>query len=375
MLEMLQIEFYKEWNRKYGECKEEKMKIAMVPFGLSRKSIKKGEEVMRKVLFVLLFVVAALVLVSGQSYAVSGQCGGCHTMHNSQNGTSMNYNGSGTPNAVLLRGDCLGCHAQNTASNGPSSANSIPPQVLHTNATDLAGGNFDNVVANMGRGHNVAGLTSADTYNTAPGGTQTQQVTCAGGNGAVNTGCHGETTGAAGISSNMMTAMAGSHHNNAGTNSQLNVATTVANSYRFLLGVKGTEDTDWQHTVSATDHNEYFSDNPDAAGFGISKLCARCHTNFHDTAATQSAGEWIRHPTEITIGATYATNYTATYSPTVPVGRTAVAAVSGTVAATDTVVCMSCHVAHGSPYADAIRWDYANNVTGDGVGCNKCHAK
>lgn len=354
------------------------MKDQHFELGLERKSNTKGEEVMKKTLFVLLFVVAALVLVSGQSYAISGACGGCHTMHNSQNGTSMNYNGSGTPNAVLLRGDCLGCHAQNTASNGPSSANSIPPQVLHTNGTNLAGGNFSYVAGGTattnGKGHNVNGIPgmSTDTYNTAPGGSQTLQVTCAGGNGAgVVTGCHGT-----GTSANMMTAMAGSHHNNAGTNSQLNTATTVANSYRFLLGVKGTEDTDWQHTSSATDHNEYFSDNPDAAGFGISKLCASCHTNFHDSTATSLGGEWIRHPTEIGIGATYATNYTATYSPTVPVGRLVVAAVSGTVASTDTVICMSCHVAHGSPFADAIRWDYANNTTGQvGVGCNKCHAK
>jgi len=41
------------------------------------------------------------------------------------------------------------------------------------------------------------------------------------------------------------------------------------------------------------------------------------------------------------------------------------------------VTCISCHRAHGSQYADLLRWDYAtmtahNGTTGN-VGCFQCH--
>ena len=45
---------------------------------------------------------------------VNGPCSNCHTMHNSQNGLVMNYDGDPAPNPFLTRGSCIGCHSQNT---------------------------------------------------------------------------------------------------------------------------------------------------------------------------------------------------------------------------------------------------------------------
>ena len=77
-------------------------------------------------------------------------------------------------------------------------------------------------------------------------------------------------------------------------------------------------------------------------------------------------------------------SYTA-YDIEAPVGRTI--AELGTnagnvVAAAEEriVLCVSCHRAHGSPYADPLRWDYANmdvgttSATYAGTGCFACHS-
>ncbi|CAD7777663.1 MAG: hypothetical protein KIIPBIDF_00920 [Candidatus Methanoperedenaceae archaeon GB50] len=84
-------------------------------------------------------IVGVMFLFSGVAVAkVSGPCVNCHTMHNSQGGSPMNYDESEGANKALTRGDCLGCHGQNQATN---LINSIP-QVLHTATIDLPGGNF-----------------------------------------------------------------------------------------------------------------------------------------------------------------------------------------------------------------------------------------
>lgn len=344
------------------------MKITMVPFGLSRKSIKKGEEVMKKVLFVVLFVVAALVLVSGQSYAAV--CSSCHTMHNSQNGTAVDPAG---PNPVLLIGSCLGCHAQVTASNVVTGI----PQVRHTNATDLAAGNFTDVNTADANGHNVLGLKAQDgaLALTPPGGTgaMASLLTCAG-----TLGCHGNRTNA-----NQMTDISGSHHNNnavAATTAGYADATdanpqiALGQSYRFLSGVQGWEAAAWTNTDAT--HNELYS----GGASGISTFCSNCHATFHETVG--STGNWLRHPVSYALTAPVAANYTAVYSAATPIARALATDLSTgpltTAGVSDQVMCLSCHVAHGSPYTDAMRFDYSLVGTGGAggtAGCNKCHNK
>ncbi|NOR60144.1 MAG: hypothetical protein GQ469_05880, partial [Methanosarcinales archaeon] len=69
------------------------------------------------------------------------------------------------------------------------------------------------------------------------------------------------------------------------------------------------------------------------------------------------------------------------YDPEVPVARPDLEAIeeTGLLGEGDMVMCLSCHRAHGSPYPDALRWDYTKMVAGDagnwaGTGCFKCHA-
>lgn len=59
-----------------------------------------------------LFTILILSCAIPASASLKGSCSNCHTMHNSQNGQSMNFDGSATPNEALLKGTCLGCHAQ-----------------------------------------------------------------------------------------------------------------------------------------------------------------------------------------------------------------------------------------------------------------------
>ena len=58
----------------------------------------------------ILFVLSLFIFRHPCLAKITGNCSNCHTMHNSQNGSSMNFDGSTIPNEVLLRGTCLGCH-------------------------------------------------------------------------------------------------------------------------------------------------------------------------------------------------------------------------------------------------------------------------
>jgi len=348
-----------------------------------------------------MIVCAVMVTVfSGPANAaVTGECVNCHTMHNSQGGVAMATFGGGTgPNATLLRGSCLGCHGQL-----PAGANNIItdiPQVSHADADALAGGNFKYVIDGPAdsKGHNVNGLVAEDgTLGSDPPGyasaydpastpfSSASRLTCAG-----TQGCHGNRD----VLSEY-TAVSGAHHNNDdvlkfGGIVEGSQGATVATSYRFLYKVKGGEDSDWQNTTSATDHNEYkgatYSDARATMAWAgvdtISELCSECHGNFHLDAGVQDGNnDWIRHPADYIIPASGEYNtISTTYNLTVPVARAAipVAVADGTVTAgTDIVMCLSCHRAHASEYADILRWDYSGMVAGTtttaGTGCFVCH--
>jgi len=333
--------------------------------------------------------------------AITGTCSNCHTMHNSQNGTSMNFDNSDTPNDVLLRADCLGCHAIGLTTNIDPTTGA--PQVSHTDAIDLAGGNFAYMLGGKGsgasdaKGHNVKDFgKSDDILNAAPGLLPEtghniiitdSYLTCAG-----YIGCHGhryddsnKTTGVA--------MLKGAHHQN--VEGKCDTADTIANSFRFLLGVKGLEDSDWQATKSISDHNEYFGETTpmdvscsnschlsggvQPPNNTISGFCATCHGRFHDrTEIGGTTSPFKRHPTDIVLpsGGEYSA-YT-TYSIEAPVARTTVPDTpSPTVTpGTDVVMCLSCHGAHATDYPDILRWDYSDMIAGDtskSGGCFTCH--
>lgn len=347
-----------------------------------------------------LFAVCFLLLAMPLEAKVTGECSNCHTMHNTQNGVNMQYLAPGetdtNPKVCLLRGTCLGCHGR-----GPNNIVNNTPQVLHAAVTDLAGGNFAYITGAKSRvpstedfrrvGHNVNDLGSAykDTLLSSPPGDQhstnitNENFTCSGAKG-----CHGDR----GVEEKFL-SIKGAHHSDDrdlrfGSINESNQGSSTGLSYRFLYGVKGGEDSDWQATSGTADHNEYKGDTAMGtssltfpANNTISGLCAECHGYFHGTAASEagSSNPWLRHPTDISLPSSgeYA-SYT-TYSLLAPPGRTAIPdspgeTVSPSGSTDDIVTCLSCHRAHASPYFKMMRWDYkgwpGNSQTN---GCNVCH--
>ncbi len=340
--------------------------------------------------------------------AILGSCADCHTMHNSQNNAAMNFDGSTTPNENLTRGDCYGCHAQGGASSIVTFGSSRIPQVLHSGATDLAGGNFWYIENGIGpadsKGHNIGDLTGIDAVLYGPpgglnifthndgGNVNTNNLSCAGTNG-----CHGYRLSRG----DSREGITGAHHKNA--NGQINLPTDPGSSYRFLMGVKGFEDNDWEQNPSASTHNEYFSvASPVKLGCAISchgdggvqppdgtmsQFCATCHGNFHtlevgqsDGIGTDATSPFIRHPTDLSLPTTGEYADYKLYNLSAPVGRLTVPANSSNVVSpgSDTVMCLSCHVAHASNFASMLRWDYTTIIAGNGgaasnTGCFVCH--
>jgi len=375
-------------------------------------------------------ILAAAALTGGTAEAkVTGVCSNCHTMHNSQDGSPMARVGTNPDRplladaqAALLKSDCLGCHG--FGPNGVDSGlGSNIPQVLHSGSTDLAGGNFAYITGDKGtgasnaKGHNVAALT--DNYNdvlTSPPGAYhgpnstrfsilmmgsadpNQPFTCAGTNG-----CHGvriapimDLKTAVGETQSLM----GAHHAADATTLD---GSTLGKSYRFLDGVAGRENNGafpWQN-YNAANHNEYSGAifpilETEAANCSgchssnktgvkpknntMSGYCATCHGDFHLLSGTGATTPFIRHPSDVILPAK--TEYAAytTFSVEAPVARPGIpTAISATVTpGTDIVMCLSCHAAHATDYADMLRWDYNDMLAHDsgaatGTGCFVCH--
>lgn len=386
---------------------------------------EKEVKCMRKILLTLSLVVMALTFTAVNADAISGVCSNCHTMHNSQDGADVDALG---PSGQLLNAGCVACH---TAASGVIQEVNKGPAVLHTAGPasqgagqTLAGGDFywvnlDETV-NASMGHNVIdlpGVTGADTNMpgtglTPPGWdpvasgtgfvadqvasgepTWTSQLTCAG-----EYGCHGDHAVAGSFP-----GVQGAHHNNTGgTATQTDgTLTSIGESYRFLMGIEGLEEVQWNWAEDASTHNEYYGqDNTvdrTAGGLGsygsrdtISFLCAECHGIFHgtvDLAAPSTAGPWVRHPTDIDLPASgeyddyNSDNQDDTaglYSVEAPVARASVPVASNSTVTpgTDIVMCLSCHRAHGSPEPDLLRWTYSTMISGGGgpaTGCFTCH--
>jgi hypothetical protein len=362
-----------------------------------------------------LIILVAVIMVFGYAYALQGPCVTCHTMHNSQDGQPMNFFvppatiGSPVPNGLLLRGTCLGCHAQNTGARIVTIGTAGIPQVLHTDTTDLAGGNFTYVATGPtdSKGHNVLNIAPQDVtlLNNPPGYLldydpastdfdTTQRLRCAGRNG-----CHGNRD-----QNDEYVAVRGGHHTNdsilkfptindtaQGGGPGGSDITKTGLSYRFLYNVHGGEVSDWQNSAS-DHHNEYkgaiFATRTSQAWTDIttiSDLCAECHGKFHASGLDVNnsgiggpvpGNPWLRHPTDAVIPNTgeYA-SYTA-YSITAPVGRQTIpSAITSSVSpSSDVVTCLSCHGAHATNFADILRWDYTNTLSA-GIGCLACHTQ
>ncbi|NTV13064.1 MAG: cytochrome c3 family protein [Desulfobulbaceae bacterium] len=323
-------------------------------------------------------------------------CGSCHTMHNSQNRTLPAGSVSGGRGALLIN-SCYGCHTGTYVAGGrPMVLHSSSPIYQNTGTeighNTLAGGDFYWVAqGNNLMGHNVNGFT-AQASRTPPGGSKLfdsgNPLSCAGING-----CHGDLS-----ITDETVSMYQSHHAVEPSPDpryrEGDPAKSLAFSYRFLKGIAGYEDTDYEMTVDRADHNQYkgiarvIESSIDSKS--ISYSCARCHGDFHngslnagiwdDGGGTTFGDPWIRHPVDYDmagLSGEYAGygNPDGDYNIATPVGSIDISAVKATVtgAGNAIVVCVSCHRAHGSPYEYSLRWDYKSWPSAGYNGCGDCH--
>ena len=406
-------------------------------------------------LFFLSFISVVFLFYSESEAKVRGVCSNCHTMHNSQNGLGMVLDtsafkniGAGSdracvgchsePRENLLRLDCIGCHSLDISSvQGiqPLGAYNVP-QVFYNRAAAnmMAAGNFAWVEIDDAHGHNVHGYLDSvidmdfvqfgtnvppgyvsamdpstigyDSWGTPPDGTTAppEQILCAGAYG-----CHGNRQ----VTSQTQ-AMQGTHHADDEVVLQLDTKPigtagqggSPGLSYRFLSGVLGGEDSDWEWSVGIADHNEYYGKELTAVRTSqssvasMSEFCASCHGNFHQytgavgadglrssasaIVSTSSAGAmspWIRHPTDIELPLDGEYAGYQTYNLTAPIARTQIPVSASDDPRSDgkaIVFCLSCHRAHASEYWDILRFSYADMTTGQagaaaGTGCFACH--
>jgi hypothetical protein len=348
---------------------------------------------MKRQLFILFLCIIFLcflffpLIPEGNGAIRSDDCEACHGLY-----PGMTEAVPGKPSQYALKNAlCVNCHSSSDRDTMKIVGGVKVPVVNNSAAPThpLAGGNFYYVARDFGdrKGHNVDVITSPDaTFNGVPPGydrtsdpstigyNPMMTLKCAGSNG-----CHGNRNVEDPFGSIM-----GTHH----ADDTPKDGSTTAKSYRFLkntsnvIGVLGLEDDEWNQNCSSKKHNEYSP--------SIDLLCASCHGDFHSKDKTGKASPWFRHPTDVVLPKS---GEYASYNPDVPppadrpgariyntdapVGREKVPKLPSdeVIPGEDIVICLSCHVAHSSPYASMLRWDYDAIVAGEEGkgGCFICH--
>lgn len=327
-------------------------------FAGRRKNTMMKKERMSGVLFIIM---SSMLLFMHTAFAVvRGDCEVCHVLF------------PGIPQYELPYTLCIECHSNADPDTVKIFGRSRVPVVYNSAKPDrpLAGGNFHYLARGLGerKGHNVAGVGPPDAkFNRNPPGysrnydpsaigySDTKTLKCSGSNG-----CHGNRN-----IEDPVKAIMGTHH---AVDMPLD-GTTTAKSYRYLKntdkvkGVTGFEDEEWNRNSTPQRHNEYTS--------SFDQFCESCHGGFH---RDEKSGPWFRHPTGVPLPGGY--EYME-YNSNAPVARVSSPEFSGReiVPGADSVICLSCHVAHASPYESMLRWDYDTIVTGEEGkdGCLICH--
>ncbi len=266
-------------------------------------------------------------------------CDGCHTMHNSQDGTDV----TATPGGHLTKaGDpsstCLTCHArygQRTYDGSGYGSGGDFYWITKTYTWSGHGGPSEG----DSHGHNVIaedfGLSSDSTlFTRAPGGTYDEELSCG--------SCH-DPHGAKG-------------------NPLLLYGPEKPDFTEAapILKSPGRRTTPGRNPVNDKEHTAF--------GSGMSQWCANCHTDF-------LLGNEM-HPVDESLRTTISDNYNEYVSTDVLTGDQATAYwefvpfetnqaladldVTSTVGpgASSKVMCLSCHRAHASAFPDAGRWDF-----------------
>ena len=312
-------------------------------------------------------------------------CNMCHTMHNSQDGGSVDP-GNVAGNRYLLRDAspsdlCLTCHADWISDTFTADPMNPPDFVgggnfvflLENNLNDGYAGD-SNPISGDAAGHNIIapayGSGEDATLSMAPGGTYpSSALSC--------TSCHDP-------HGNMNFRMLYGAEEIQGGLYEFESAAPIASGASIYHG----RETNSRHTAYQS---------------GVSTWCGNCHPDFHDS------GNYV-HATDLPLGDTIASYYNSyngtddpysgspatAYLALVPfedIGNVDIHSTAGP-SGGSRVMCLSCHRAHATSAPDAGRWDF--NVTflhEDGVNsgsfalpdpylsvnqrslCNKCHRK
>jgi hypothetical protein len=361
-----------------------------IPFFVAATTLSKRGEEMRKVLLTLVGASALCLVIGGTSFAFHdhgvADCGGCHTMHNSQNGELVDPDSPGGNDWLLVDSTpsdvCLSCHATRLGAVFGADPTAPPAErgagnftfLLEDNLNDGHAGATNPIPGDAG-GHNIKapskGVGADAILTTSPGGSfPSSELGCS--------SCHDP-------------------HGNAGFRMLNGTGDVQDGLFLFNNAAPVAEGVGINGAGEALDfHTAYQS--------GWSAWCGNCHGDFHNSVGV------TRHPTDEAIGGSIATAYNlyngtdditggaagTAYLPQVPFEDTAVtnASTAGPSGTTSKVMCMTCHRAHATSAPDAGRWDF--NVTfleEDGVEsgsyalpdpygsanqrslCNKCHVK
>lgn len=330
-------------------------------------------------------------------------CSGCHTMHVSQDGRlGFHWTPGGNPN-LLLYGNatdtCVRCHyfrGQISGGNGHGPGGDyywLTRTYTWTTATGATA-----TSAGHTHGHNVANRVfgiQVDPVNAqAPGGVfRSDMLGC--------TSCH-DPHGNDSFRMLYGSALGPAYGSGTRFSFAANAPLARGNEGTTLVG-GGADESDTRHTVYKS---------------GMSAWCANCHPAIHDDATR------FAHPAGVGLTSAIADQYNSYVSTDDPAGGEPSSAYNGLVpfeavaadldlvdpgfategpSGTDQVMCLTCHRAHASPFADAGRWDFAATFladshpgSGDGGAtaqdlanryygytftanqrslCNKCHAK
>lgn len=335
-------------------------------------------------ILIFFFCLTVFLLFHDVSAKVGGaiHCSTCHTMHNSEGGQPIARDDYGNPMSIpyssLLKSGCIGCHSasggstwRDTTSKAPIVFNLSEPNF--NAAKGLAGGNFY-YVSGLDTGNNGHSIFNNNLNATPPGGTDTFPViTCAG-----TYGCHGHNGRQSGDTAvdEVIDAVKKAHHGD-DTPPLTGSLTDVAKNYRFLLGIIGKEDSDWEADYINTSHNEYKGSTNFTTATTMSFFCGECHGNFHDGTFVGTSSPWIRHPTDIALPNSGEYSGYTSYSMLAPVARPEdnyTGSASQVRPGTDVIMCLSCHRAHASPYYKMLRWNYKSTDLATALsGCNVCH--
>ena len=262
-------------------------------------------------------------------------CSDCHTMHNSEGGLPMRYDGLSQPAPLLLRGAsvtelCLACH---------DGSRPLVPDVLApvSYTADPAGGRFAQGTSGQPNpnGHD---LFSPSPLN-APGSIESFTLDCL--------SCH-------------------------------DVHGSV-NHRNLLLDPPGSADDGDVRVVvdqivapNGTNASEVYTPSNLLDRSGMGEFCNSCHDEFHGKSPGEEGSQrpWLRHPLEVTISGAPNADY-AHWSGPIP-NRVRVETPTDDLVPSpdDRVSCLSCHKAHGSGRPDSLI--YADGQRRRST-CQQCH--